>query len=143
MANSSTKTANRLRALHRSGKLSHTDYIVADALLWSCGTAGNPYIQVSYKRLAELSGVARSTVALALKVLKKLGVLTWRQTRIRVAWRSLVWRNVYQFLTGSDDTPAESRPEKKVRGSPGGLGRLFYQPPLRTVAEQLVLLKGS
>jgi hypothetical protein len=139
--NSSTKTARRLRALHRSGRLSHAHYAVADALLWSCGTADNPYIQVSYDRLAQLAGVARSTVAEALRVLKKLGVLAWRQTRIRVKWRSLVWRNVYQFLTGSDEWATESRPVKKTRGIEGGLGRLGYHPPVRTVAEQLAMLR--
>lgn len=144
MCNSSTKIARRLRQLHRSGELSHAHYAVADALLWSCGKADNPYIQVSYDKLAELAGVARSTVALALKELKRLGVLVWRQTRIRVKWRSLVWRNIYCFCTGSDDWATKERREeekKERRQQQGGLARLFYLPAQRSVEEQLALLR--
>jgi hypothetical protein len=130
----------RLRKLLRKKLITPHQYAVADALLWSCGRAGSPDIQVSYRRLAELAGVARSTVAEAIKVVKRLGVLTWRQTRIRVKWRSLVWRNVYRFLTGSDEQPADCSPVKKARGIEQGLGRLFYPAPLRTPAEQIALL---
>ena len=130
----------RLRKLLRKGLITPHQYVVADALLWSCGEAGKPEIQVSYDRLAQLSGVARSTVAEAIKVLKRLGVLAWRQTRIRVKWRSLVWRNVYRFLTESDEAPTDCRPEKERRGIEGRIGQLFYPKPLRTVAEQLAML---
>lgn len=130
-------TWRRVRKLHRSGHISHACLAVADALLWSCGRAGNPEIQVAYARLAALAGVAESTAKAAIKELKRLGVLTWRRTRIRVKWRSLVWRNIYRFLTESDETPADCRPVKKGRGIEGALSPLFFPKPLRTVAEQL------
>lgn len=129
--------SKRIRKLLRKRLITPHQYAVADALLWSCGRAGNPEIQVAYARLAELAGVAVSTAKAAIKELNRLGVLTWRRTRIRVKWRSLVWRNIYRFLTESDETPADCRPVKKGRGIEDALGQLFFPKPERTVAEQL------
>jgi hypothetical protein len=104
-----TTVAKRLRTLLRKGRITPHQYAVADALLWSCRAPGRGETQVSYHRLAKLAGVGRSTAVEAVKRLRDLGVLSWRKTRLRVAWSlgvaSRQWRNIYRVLTGP---PTES-----------------------------------
>jgi DNA-binding IclR family transcriptional regulator len=97
-------SAKRLRKLLRKHLITPHQYAVADALLWSCRAPGRDEAQISYDRLAELAGVGRSTAVEAVKALRRLGVLSWRKTRLRVAWSlgiaSRQWRNIYRLLTG-------------------------------------------
>jgi hypothetical protein len=97
-----TTVAKRLRKLLRKGLITPHQFAVADALLWSCRAPGHDETQVSYHRLARLAGVGRSTAVEAVKRLRDLGVLSWRQTRLRVAWSlgvaSRQWRNIYRLL---------------------------------------------
>jgi hypothetical protein len=96
--------AKRLRTLLRAGKITPHQYAVGDALLWSCRAPGRDEAQVGYHRLARLACVGRSTAVEAVKRLRDLGVLSWRKTRLRVAWSlgvaSRQWRNIYRLLAG-------------------------------------------
>src|SRR6516165_2857418 len=93
--------AKRSRKLLRKGLITPHQYAVADALLWSCRAPGRDEAQISCHRLARLAGVGRSTAVEAVKRLRDLGVLTWRKTRLRVAWSlgvaSRQGRNIYRL----------------------------------------------
>jgi hypothetical protein len=73
---------------------------------------------------AKLAGVGRSTAVEAIKRLRDLGVLTWRKTRLRVAWSldvaSRQWRNIYRLLaamnTESSRQPTDQEPVRKKNG---------------------------
>jgi hypothetical protein len=112
--------AKRLRTLLRKGLITPHHYAVADALLWCCRAPGRDEAQISYDRLATLAGVGRSTAVAAVKRLRALGVLTWRKTRLRVAWSlgvaSRQWRNIYRLLAGPH-TESSERPTGSVQAS--------------------------
>lgn len=137
------------RRLHRSGALTHAQFAVADAMTWSCRAKGSDTFQAAYDRIADLAHVAHSTVVTAVARLKALGLLTWRKTRLRVVWSlgvaSRQWRNVYTLrapATESDHRPTDSQPERKQdaheRKRPW---RGAIQPPIRSVEEQLAILR--
>ena len=134
----------RLRYLHRTGEITHAEWVVGDTLLWSCRPPGRVEFQVSYDRIAQLAHCARSTVATALAKLRKLGVLSWRSTWLRVLGRRVRWRNVYRF--SESDQPATDSVHRDLRKRHrGGEQRLSFAllPPLRSVEEQLRLLRGG
>jgi hypothetical protein len=110
--------AKRLRTLLRKGLITPHQYAVGDAMLWSCRAPGRDEAQISYHRLAKLAGVGRSTAVEAVKRLRVLGVLSWRQTRLRVAWSlgvaSRQWRNIYRLLTGPH-TESSGQPTDRVQ----------------------------
>jgi hypothetical protein len=110
--------AKRLRTLLRKGLITPHQYAVADCLLWSCRAPGRDEAQISYHRLARLAGVGRSTAVEAVKRLRDLRVLTWRKTRLRVAWSlgvaSRQWRNLYRLLVGPH-TESSQQPTDRVQ----------------------------
>ena len=114
--------ARRLRALRRARLITAYQFAVADTLLWSCRTPGRDEMQVSLARISELAGVGRTATVAALKRLRDLGVLSWRQTRLRVAWSfgvaSRQWRNIYRLLphTESAAQPADRGQASKKAG---------------------------
>lgn len=69
----------------RGGALGRAALDVLGALLWVFHNARSGCCFPSYERIAEKAGVARSTVAEAIKALEFAGVLTWqnRITRLR------------------------------------------------------------
>jgi hypothetical protein len=113
-------SAKRLRKLLRKALITPHQFAVADALLWSCRAPGRDEAQISYDRLAKLAGVGRSCAVAAIRRLRDLGVLSWRKTRLRVAWSlgiaSRQWRNVYRLLSGPCTEFAE-QPTDSVQGS--------------------------
>jgi DNA-binding MurR/RpiR family transcriptional regulator len=141
-----TTIARRLRVLHRAGHLTHAEYVVADTLLWSCRVPGRPDAQVSYRRLARLAHVATSKAQAAIRRLRELGVLTWRKTRLRVAWSlgtaSRQWRNVYTLVavaavprTDTSQRPADRKQVSKkasdaLEQALGRLGSALSDPSL-------------
>jgi len=139
--------ARRLRKLRRAGLITASQYVIGDNLLWACGSG--PERQVSYAKLAKLAGVVRSTAQKAVARLRYLGVLSWRQTRLRFAWgrglASRQWKNVYRLSAGphtdTDQTAATCRQASKKDCIEGERRvRLRPHPPIRSVAEQLALL---
>src|ERR1700691_4236460 len=56
---------------------------VLHELLWSFHNAKSGLCFPSYERIAEAAGVARSTVAEALKALERAGVLSWVNRLVR------------------------------------------------------------
>jgi hypothetical protein len=72
---------------------------VLGALLWAFHNARSGCCFPSYERIAEKAGVARSTVAEAIKALEFAGVLTWqnRITRIRERCRDLFGREAWRW----------------------------------------------
>jgi hypothetical protein len=113
--------AVRLRKLHRAGLITHAQYAVGDAILWSCRPTGRDATQVSYDRLAELAHVGRSTAVAAVKRLRALGILAWQKTRLRVVWSlgvaSRQGRNIYRLIaaprTESDHWPTDRKQVRK------------------------------
>jgi hypothetical protein len=94
----------------RGGALGRAALDVLGAMLWVFHNARSGCCFPSYERIAEKAGVARSTVAEAIKALEFAGVLTWqnRITRIRERccdlwgrdgwqWRVVRTSNAYQF----------------------------------------------
>jgi hypothetical protein len=81
------------------GPITHAAQRVLGALLWQFHNASSGCCFPSYERIAEAAGVARSTVAEALKMLEWCGVLTWqhRIARIREACTDLFGRNAWRW----------------------------------------------
>jgi hypothetical protein len=78
--------AKRARKLLRAGRITHRQFTLIDCLLWSCRNPITGTICVSYSALQRLCHVARDTIAEALRVLERLGVLTRIKRRVRVVW---------------------------------------------------------
>ena len=139
------------RRLHRAGALTHAQFAVADVLTWSCRPKGKAAFQVSYDRIATLAHVAHSTVVTAVARLRELGLLVWEKTRLRVVWSAGVasrqWRNAYTLLapvTESDHRPTDSQQVgKKDAHERRARWRGAFQDPIRTVEEQLAILRGG
>jgi hypothetical protein len=102
---------HRARALARARDLGRAAMVVLDALVYRFhGPRGTVF--PSLATLAAAAGVARSTAALAVKELERLGLLTWahRLRRVRVRsdhgdgwrWRCLRNSNAYR-LAGSEE----------------------------------------
>jgi hypothetical protein len=83
----------------RGGALGRAALDVLGALLWVFHNARSGCCFPSYERIAETAGVARSTVAAAIKALEFAGVLTWqnRITRIRERCRDLFGREAWRW----------------------------------------------
>jgi hypothetical protein len=123
-----SRTAKQLDLLRRNGRISRVTNDVGRTLLWSCRANGRDEAQVSYDRIAKLARVARSVISPAIKELRKLGILTWKKTRIRVVWALGIanrqGRNVYRFVTLAPKPPAipesNQQPANKVQVSKKG-----------------------
>jgi hypothetical protein len=87
--------AKRARKLLRAGKITHRQLSIVDALLWCCRSPTSGGIVISYSGLMRLCHVARATIAEALRVLERLGVLSKIRRRVRASWRSLQATNRY------------------------------------------------
>jgi hypothetical protein len=118
------------------------------ALLWNCRQPGREDAQVSYDRLAKLAGVCRRTAVDAVQLLCRLGVLAKEKTRLRVAWAFGTairqGRNIYRWLAAPECTPCATIQQQvsKKEAFEGGWWRgPRPQPPVRTVEEQLQLLR--
>jgi hypothetical protein len=110
---------NRQPGQHK-GPITRAFLDVLHALLWGFHNSRSGVCFPSYERIAEAAGVARSTVAEALKMLEFANVITWqnRITRIRERcadlfgregwrWRVIRTSNCYQFR---DPQAVNSRP---------------------------------
>jgi len=95
----------------RGGALGRAALDVLGALLWAFHNARSGCCFPSYERIAEKAGVARSTVAEAIKALEFAGVLTWQNRIVRVRercrdlwgregwrWRVIRTSNCYRFV---------------------------------------------
>jgi hypothetical protein len=83
----------------RGGALGRAALDVLGALLWAFHNSRSGCCFPSYERIAERAGVARSTVAEAIKALEWAGVLTWqnRITRVRERCRDLFGRDGWRW----------------------------------------------
>jgi hypothetical protein len=136
--------AKRLDELCRTKVITPATERVGRMLLWKCPPNDHGDSQTSYTRLARLAGVARSTAIAAVKQLRTLGVLTWRRTRLHVAWAfgvaSRQWRNVYTWIllhTESDRRSTNSEKANPERRERARWDRPAPHSPVRSVAEQL------
>jgi hypothetical protein len=122
----------------RGGALGRAALDVLGAMLWVFHNARSGSCFPSYERIAEKAGVARSTVAEAIKALEFAGVLTWQNRIVRVRercqdlwgrsgwqWRVVRTSNAYQFhdpgqqlhglpLTKSDQRTGTPDQEAKI-----------------------------
>lgn len=89
------------RAMVRTRKISAKAFVVYEALLWVFHNSKTGRCFPSYERIAAIAGCARSTVALAIKSLEEVRLLTWhnRIVRLRIAGVVQLVRtsNAYQF----------------------------------------------
>ena len=94
----------------RGGALGRAALDVLGALLWAFHNARSGCCFPSYERIAERAGVARSTVAEAIRALEFAGVLTWQNRIARIRercadlfgrdgwrWRVIRTSNAYSF----------------------------------------------
>jgi hypothetical protein len=107
--------AKRGRRLLRTGRITAKTYVVLDCLLWSCRNPVTGTIVVSYRGLMRLCHCARETVAGALAVLERLGLVGRIKRRIKVAWHnggsaSRQLSNAYTLHPGGPDTESSDRP---------------------------------
>ena len=126
----------RARALLRAteagkhyGPLTAKTLAVLEALLWGFHNSKSGQCMPSYETIAERAGCARSTVALAVKALEAVGLLTWvnRLTRVIEPGRDLVgrlvrrWRtirtsNAYAFRDPKSPPPHPKSSKSEFRG---------------------------
>jgi hypothetical protein len=105
----------------RGGALGRAALDVLGALLWVFHNARSGCCFPSYERIAEKAGVARSTVAEAIKALEFAGVLTWqnRITRIREQCRDLWGRSGWQWRVVRTSNAYQFRdPGQQLHGLP-------------------------
>ena len=126
----------RARALLRAteagrhyGPLTAKTVAVLEALLWGFHNSKSGQCMPSYETIAERAGCARSTVALAVKALEAVGLLTWvnRLTRViepgrdlvgRLArrWRTIRTSNAYAFRDPKSPPPHPKSSKSEFRG---------------------------
>ena len=125
-------TARMNQNHQHNGPITRTCFAVLATLLWSFHNSRSGCCYPSYEAIASKAGCARSTVAEALKILERAGVLTWqhRLTRIREQCRDLFgnqgwrWRvirtsNAYQFKDpAAAKTEAIPRKSENRTGTP-------------------------
>jgi hypothetical protein len=122
----------RARKLLRAGKLTHSQYVLLDCLVWSCRQPGSDRLSVSYTRLQQLAHQARDTVCRGLRRLGELGLLDRVRRRVRVVWgggvASRQATNVYilRTATESDQRPVHRELQKKEGALEQALGRLGF-----------------
>jgi hypothetical protein len=117
----------------RGGAIGRAALDVLSALLWVFHNARSGCCFPSYERIAEKAGVARSTVAEAIKALEFAGVLTWQNRIVRIRercrdlfgrdgwrWRVIRTSNAYVFrdpLSGGFSSKSDQRtgtPDQEV-----------------------------
>jgi hypothetical protein len=143
-----------LRNLTRMKLIGPFDLAAGGALLWSCGRKGDrtrprggEETVVTLARLATLAGMGRRRAVKAVQRLRAVGVLVWRQTRVRASWgqqeASRQGPNAYRWVS-NPPAPTEGTPGpvhrrlEKERGIEGRwYGHLRPRLPLRSVAEQI------
>jgi Helix-turn-helix domain len=116
--NGKASLMHRARSLVRARELGRAALMVLDALTYRFhGPRGTVF--PSLATLASAAGVARSTAALAVKELERLGLLTWahRLRRVRVRsehgdgwrWRCLRNSNAYRLAGAVQCSESENR----------------------------------
>ena len=112
------------RPRQHGGMLKRTGLAVLKALLFQFANIATGRCDPSFGRIAEVAGVARSTVAKALKRLEAAGLLTRRGRHLRGPWGSRRISNAYAF-------PALPGPESGNRA--GTTNRNLEPKSARTV----------
>lgn len=111
------KLMHLARAARVGGRITSKAFFVFEALLWGFHNAKDGRCFPSYETIAERVGCVRSTVALAIKALEQMRLLTWhnRIVRLRLNGQIRVVRtsNAYQFpgLPASDFQTGTMNPE--------------------------------
>ena len=141
--------AVRARKLLRRRLLTHRQYALLDALLWSCRASGQAVARVSYGQLQETARMARATVAAGLAALERLGLL--QRTRHRVlaigANGQRIWRQMvssYRLVVAAEAVEFSGRTDSQaqdhihiVEAVPGRVVQ-SAQEALRRVAERML-----
>ena len=116
--------ANRGRKLLREGLLTHHQYALLDALLWSCRNHGSAIARVSYGQLQQRAHVARGTVATGLEVLIKLGLIQKIKHRLLAiganggrVWKQLTssYRMIVVTALPSFSRESTQQPDSKLK----------------------------
>jgi hypothetical protein len=119
-------------------RLSRGTMDVLRVLLWEFHNARTGRCFPSYERIAEAAHCARSTVGKALKALRRAGLLAWRH-RVKAIGRLILRSsNAYTFRAWAID---HHRSGSDGRTGTFGQGRYTFHQPLRSVAEQLAILR--
>jgi hypothetical protein len=109
--------ARHARQLHRSGAVSHAQWCIFDCLLWTARKPGSAVTTISYSTIQRLARVARGTVAAALEVFERLGLVRRLKRRGRFTWGGSVasrqLMNAYVFQPAA--TESADRGEKRVQ----------------------------
>ena len=145
--------AARARKLLRLRRLTHHQYALLDALLWSCRTAGQATARVSYGQLQAAARMARATVASSLAALERLGLVQRQRHRVLAigANGQRIWRQMvssYRLLAAHsvefrgrpDSKPQENQTVKVTASEPAqadakrALGRVAHDMEARLAA---------
>ena len=139
--------ATRARKLLRLRLITHSQYALLDALLWSCRTAGQATARVSYGQLQTVARMARATVAAGLAALERLGLLQRTKHRVLAigANGQRIWRQMvssYRLLTGNSvefSQQTDSKPQDIIHLVEAVPGRAVKaaQEALELVAEAM------
>jgi hypothetical protein len=138
----------KLLLARRPGGLTLAAVAVGRALLDLLGQDGR--LDPCIETIATLARVHVATVVRALAQLRAAGFLAWTRRLTRDGWRAVQVSNAYALQVPACDTHFASEvrfsfiksAREVVRAAPPGPSwrRLNIMPPIRTVAEQLMLL---
>lgn len=99
----------RARKLLRAGRLTAKQFVLFDAIVWSCRAPMADRLSVSFTRMAKLARQARATAICGVSVFERLGLLSRQKRRVRVLWGgSIASRqatNIYVLHPSTEDGP--------------------------------------
>ena len=141
--------AVRARKLLRLRLMTHHQFALLDALLWSCRTSGRATARVSYGQLQTTAGMARATVAAGLAALEQLGLLQRTKHRVMVigANGGRVWKQLtssYRLLIEAISREFSARTDSQIRDhihvveAVPGRAAQSAQEALKRVAERML-----
>jgi CRP-like cAMP-binding protein len=81
--------ASRGRKLLRAGRITHAQFTVLDALLWSGRDRGTDTATVAYDGIMKLAHCCRSTVAKTITRLVALGIVQKTKRAVLAIWKGL------------------------------------------------------
>ena len=100
--------------------MTHTQFALLDALLWSCRPAGRATARVSYGQLQQAARMARATVATSLAALERLGLVQRQRHRVLAigANGGKVWKQLtssYKLLIEAVSREFTARTDSQVQ----------------------------
>ena len=121
--------ADRARKLRSAREITAHQFVLLDALLWSCRRPGRAIAQAAYSQLERFAGIARATVAEGLEALERVGLLVRVKRRVVATGANggRLWRQLpssYRFLKIVPKPPISREFSGRTDSKPQGIHTL-------------------